>query len=129
VLLGFNPEEPPMKLNELAALAANGYWSEDEGRVALAAWRASGQALAAFAARHGLSATKLARWRKRLDAGPTRDRTGRPTPRPVITFAPVEVAERPAEDITIRVGHVEIVVPNATAAWVAALVTELARST
>ena len=114
-----------MKNDELAALAANGYWSEAEGRTALAAWQASGQELKEFAKRHGLSAPRLARWRRRLDTG----ETGGRTPLQLISFAPIEVIERPSEGVVIRVGRVEIEAPNATPSWVAALVTELARST
>jgi hypothetical protein len=109
-----------MKRDALAALAANRYWAEADGRAALAAWRASGESVAAFAARHGLGAKRLVRWQRRLAAPPLAPPTG---------FASLELITSAAADpITIRVGAIEIVAPNASPAWVAALVTELTRS-
>lgn len=108
-----------MKRDALAALAANRYWTEADGRAALAAWRASGEPLAAFAARHGLGPKRLVRWQRRLDT---------PQPAPPTGFAPLELITGVADPIRIRVGVVEIVAPNASPAWVAALVIELARS-
>lgn len=52
--------------NDLARLQRSAYWREDEGRLAVKAWRASGQPLATFARHHGLGATRLRWWRNRL---------------------------------------------------------------
>ena len=108
-----------MKRDALAALAANRYWTEADGRTALVAWRASGESLAAFAERHVLGTKRLVRWQRRLEA---------PQPAPPTGFAALELITGGADPITIRVGAIEIVAPNASPAWVAALVTELTRS-
>jgi hypothetical protein len=60
------------------------------------------------------------RWQRRLDAPPP--------PAPPTGFAALELITGAADPITIRVGAIEIVAPNASPAWVAALVTELTRS-
>ncbi|MDX2090323.1 MAG: hypothetical protein SFX73_20855, partial [Kofleriaceae bacterium] len=41
-------------------------WTEDEGRAALEAWRASGESLAAFARREGVDVQRLYWWKRRL---------------------------------------------------------------
>ena len=65
----------------LAAVMASGYWRVAEAEEVLAAWRHSGQSVAAFARRHGLSDRRLLRWRARLaPAAPV--------------FHPVRVVER-----------------------------------
>ena len=59
------------KLDEdMALVRAVAYWTEDQARTAVAAWRASGLSAGAFAASHGLCAPRLRRWRRRLDEGP-----------------------------------------------------------
>ena len=45
-------------------------WGEDEGRVALAAWRASGLPLQTFAHEQGLCPQRLRAWRGRLGEVP-----------------------------------------------------------
>lgn len=89
----------------LRALAANRYWGEGEGRAALAGLEASGLSRAAFSRATGITARRLAWWRRRVAAEPV----GK------IEFVPVEVA-RPARagsdgvmevaigDVRIRVG-------------------------
>jgi transposase-like protein len=66
----------------LARLIANRYWRAADAERVLAAWRGSGQSVAAFAREHGLSATRLLRWRARLELSVA----------PV--FHPVRVVER-----------------------------------
>jgi len=58
----------------MTRLASNRYWSEREGRAALAAWRASGSSMAAFARAHGLEPRRLGWWNRQLGAerGPAR---------------------------------------------------------
>jgi transposase-like protein len=46
-------------------LLRSGYWGEAEGRAAVAAWRASGESLAGFCRRHGVSAQRIRWWRDR----------------------------------------------------------------
>jgi transposase-like protein len=41
-------------------------WTEEDGRSAVAAWRASGESLAAFAREQGLGDGRLRFWRDRL---------------------------------------------------------------
>jgi hypothetical protein len=89
----------------LKALAANRYWSEAEGRAALDALSSSGLSMAAFSRETGITARRLAWWRRRTAIEPA----GK------IEFVPVEVA-RPARaasdgvmevaigDVRIRVG-------------------------
>jgi transposase-like protein len=50
----------------LAALLASRYWRAAEAEQVLAAWQRSGQSVAAFAGRHGVSEARLLRWRARL---------------------------------------------------------------
>ena len=89
----------------LRALAANRYWGEPKGRAALAGLEASGLSLAAFSRETGITARRLAWWRRRDTVEPA----GK------IEFIPVEAA-RPARaasdgvmevvigDVRIRVG-------------------------
>ena len=52
---------------ELATVAKSVYWSEAEGRIAVAAWRASGESATQFGDKHGLTRGFLERWRKLLN--------------------------------------------------------------
>ena len=63
-------------------VAACSYWREDDARVIVAAWRASGETLSAFARRHGVDRRRIARWAGRLEAAP------------LVRFHPVRVASR-----------------------------------
>ena len=49
-------------------ICASRYWSEEEGRQAVALWRKSGEPLAAFAARTGLRRSRLRYWAERCDS-------------------------------------------------------------
>ena len=74
-----------MGIDELRACA---FWSEREGRAALALCRRSGLSVSAFARRERLSRTRLLYWRSRLD-GDSRAAS--------LTLAPVTiVASRPS---------------------------------
>jgi hypothetical protein len=78
------------------------YWSEAEARVVLAAYRASGLSLKAFARHTGLSARRVRGWRARMPA---------PLPSAGATFLPVEVVPAtapagPALEVVVAGGHV-----------------------
>ena len=47
-------------------LRRGGYWTEKEGREAVRAWKASGESLTRFAARHGVGTHRIRWWCKRL---------------------------------------------------------------
>ena len=82
-------------------LCANAYWTDLEGRAAIALWRRSGEPLAKFARGAGLSRSRLAYWRERLSSSPQTDETP-------ITFAPVTVlpsASRGALVVELRSGR------------------------
>jgi hypothetical protein len=72
----------------LRELAAGRYWSEADGRAALAAFEASGLTRAAFRRETGISTQRLKWWRRRLVA--TVEPAGK------IEFVPVAVAPRAA---------------------------------
>ncbi len=73
---------------KLSALAQNPYWREADARLVLDLWQSSSLSLSAFAAEHGLSHNRLARWRRRLDAKA-------PGPR----FHPVRVIDSPSVSV------------------------------
>jgi hypothetical protein len=70
----------------LRELAAGRYWSEADGRAALAAFEASGLTRAAFRRETGISTQRLKWWRRRL--GATAEPAGK------IEFVPVELEPR-----------------------------------
>src|SRR6266508_3030482 len=72
----------------LRELAVGRYWSEVDGRAALAAFEASGLTRAAFRRETGISTQRLKSWRRRL--GATAEPAGK------IEFVPVEVTPRAA---------------------------------
>ncbi len=102
-------------------------WTEDEGRAALEAWRASGESLAAFARRERLDVQRLYWWKRRLGwHAPLRSLAP-------LALVPATVIEAPAPAsgplITIRLPNgLAIEVADASPAWVAAVAAELARS-
>jgi hypothetical protein len=46
---------------------ADVYWREEDARAVVAAWRASGESVSAFARRHGVQARRIGRWKRRLE--------------------------------------------------------------
>ena len=84
---------------ELAAAARSGYWSEAEGRVAVVAWRESGESAEQFGARHGLPARRLRWWDRRL--GSTASGSG--SANTSVALVPIEVIQRDERDGTIEV--------------------------
>ena len=93
-------------------------WTDDDARVALDEWRRSGDSIAAFARKHGVTAPRLYWWKKRL-AAPATAR---------LSLVPATIVMSEAS-IAIRLpGDVKIEVANASPSWVAAIVTELTRT-
>jgi hypothetical protein len=111
------------KTRELTATLRGRYWRAAEAGRVLAAWRASGRSLAAFADEHGLSRARLARWRERLQ--------GKRMPAPV--FHPVRVVgERERGATAPTPAPLELVVEGGrririTAGFDAELLAELVR--
>lgn len=84
-------------------------------------WRQSGDSLAAFARRRGISSARLYWWRKRIGADSLELKT--------LSLVPATVTDRTAAPITIRLPNgIEIEATSATPAWIAAVVAELSRS-
>jgi transposase-like protein len=55
------------------AIASRVYWREEDAGAVVAAWRASGESLSAFARQHGVQPRRVARWIRRLEtAAPIR---------------------------------------------------------
>lgn len=72
-------------------LRASAYWTEREGRAAVALWRRSGEPMASWARRTGLSGSRLSYWARRsAGAG-----TG-------IALAPVTVVATPTGALVIE---------------------------
>ena len=55
-----------MSTEWLAALRGPRQWKADDARRVLAAWRRSGQSLAAFSQVHGVNKQRITWWRARL---------------------------------------------------------------
>jgi hypothetical protein len=49
-------------------VAARSYWSEEDARVIVGAWQASGETLSVFARRYGVDRRRIGRWADRLEA-------------------------------------------------------------
>jgi transposase-like protein len=95
-------------------------WTEEDARCVLHAQRRSGEAIAGFARAHGIAASRLYWWKKRLS----------PSVAPIstMTLVPAAIVADDAAAVVIRMpGGIEIEATSATASWVAAVVTALAR--
>lgn len=94
-------------------------WTEDDARVALDAWKRSGLGAHAFAREHGITGQRLYWWRDRLAA------------RALVSLVPGEIVDASQDGerahLVIRTGEATIEIVEASAAWVARLVRELAR--
>lgn len=93
-------------------------WTPDEARAIFDEWHRSGESVAAFARRHGVSATRLYWWRRRLDEASVVQPAFIPAS---IVSVDAMVTVRLAGDVTIEIAHV-------TPSWIAAMVSELTRS-
>ena len=91
------------------------YWSENEGRRAVEAWRQSGETGTAFARRHGIRAKRLVWWSERLAA------TASPTS---VSFVPAVVSTEVVAVIRTPSG-VAIELASATPAQIAAIASAL----
>src|SRR5215467_5411901 len=99
-----------------------GTWTDDEAQKLLEEWRRSGDSIAAFARRHGVSAWRLYWWRKRL---PT---TAKPRAARTLSLVPASIVAVSGATLRLRLpGEVSIDVANASPSWVATLVAELTR--
>lgn len=99
------------------------YWSEDEGRQVVEAWRRSGENATAFARRHGLRAKRLVYWSKRFARSASADTSVATVSfAPAVVVAPEEVAAviRAPSGIAIELG-------SATPAQIAAIANALTR--
>lgn len=92
------------------------YWSEDEGRRAVEAWRRSGETATAFARRHGLRAKRLVWWSKRLVA------TVAPA---AVSFAPAVVVNSDVVAVIRMPSGIAIELASATPAQIAAIASAL----
>jgi hypothetical protein len=97
------------------------YWSEDEGRRVVEAWRRSGQSATAFARRHGLRAKRLVYWSKRLSSRPS-------APVATVSFVPAAVVADEVAVVIRAPGGIAIELARATPAQIAAVASALARS-
>jgi transposase-like protein len=102
-------------------------WTDHDARTVLDEWRRSGDSLAGFARKHGVTSARLYWWRKKLQA--TRAAAPAPAPRPPsMSLVPASIMSGGAT-LTIRLsGEVSIDVADASPSWVAAMVAELTRS-
>jgi hypothetical protein len=55
------------KLVDVRHVASRLYWRDEDARTVVAAWRASGESVSAFARQHGVHRRRLARWIRRLE--------------------------------------------------------------
>ncbi|MFN0246145.1 MAG: IS66 family insertion sequence element accessory protein TnpA [Kofleriaceae bacterium] len=96
-------------------------WSPDDAKRVFDEWRQSGDSLAAFARRHGISSARLYWWRKRLAAESLELTT--------LSLVPATVTGAAGAAITIRLPNgIGIEATSATPTWIAAVVVELSRS-
>ena len=99
------------------------YWSEDEGRRAVEAWRRSGETASAFARQHGIRAKRLVWWSKRL-ALSARSSTA------LVSLVPATVVSAVDEvAAVIHVADVAIELASAMPMQIAAIASALARRT
>lgn len=67
---------------ELRGVTRSRYWREEDARVVVDAWRASGETVAEFSRTHGIASERLARWAARLGDPAVRFHPVRLTPEP-----------------------------------------------
>lgn len=102
-------------------------WKPEQAREELEAWRSSGQTLAAYAERRGVTTTRLSWWRERLGE-PHEPSEMRLVPA-IVTSMPMPasggaVTVRLPGDVTMEVSDVRLVPPD----WVAAVAWKLSRA-
>jgi transposase-like protein len=95
------------------------YWSEDEGRRVVEAWKRSGENATAFSRRHGLRARRLVYWSKRLAASGSA---------PTLSFVSAAVVAPDEVAAIIRApGGIAIELASATPSQIAEVASALAR--
>jgi len=117
----------------LRGLRGPKHWREADARRALGLYEASGQSRAAFARRHGLRASRLAWWERRLGVGSARPKHGSERTPTTRSSGFVELvvgadASPPCGAATVRVGSV-VVELSALDAAAADFVVALCRAT
>jgi hypothetical protein len=88
----------------LATVARSVYWSEDDGRLVVTAWGASGESAKQFGDKHGLSARRLLWWSRRLG-----EPTVTPPPVRANTVRANTVRANTVRANTVRANTVELV--------------------
>jgi transposase-like protein len=104
-----------------AGFAAQRRWTAEDATLALAALSESGLSMNAFSRRHGLSAQRLAWWKKRLAAWSEEPMRLVPAVQPTEASGEARVSVRLGAELVIEVSGA---VP---AEWLAAVVRELRR--
>lgn len=91
---------PPKKSQvQLKAVLARGYWRAKEAEMVLEAWRQSGLALSVFARKHGLSRSRLMRWKAVLEG----------QEQPALLFHPIRVVAGSGDEGDPRSESLELV--------------------
>lgn len=118
--------------SSLAAPWPQQRWTTRDARRVLAAWKASGLTLSAFARRRGLQVQRLSWWKRRLEGAPHHANTSASSTTPPAPFIPLTVcaaeAEAPAAMVELVDGGLRIelrALEAASVTWLAALVRAL----
>jgi transposase-like protein len=80
-------EQMASKKKDVGRVASLRYWQAEDARVAVEAWKESGEGLTAFARRHGIRPRRLRQWATRLE--PSGE---------AIAFHPVRVVRASSEE-------------------------------
>jgi hypothetical protein len=96
-------------------------WNEEQAREVLEEWKRSGETLAVFSRKRGLVPERLYIWRKRFAAE-------RSAPTRALSLVPATVVSTDPDVIVRLRDGVVIEIADASPRWVAAMVTELTRS-
>jgi transposase-like protein len=117
----------------LDANLINRRWNATTARTVLAAWRASGTSLSAFARENGVGVWRLGWWRKQLEAGQSSRPARQGAPIAPLTFVPATVTSSSSTRARIAVrlpSGVEVEAADANALpvqWLAELARALGR--
>src|SRR5688572_27207132 len=95
------------------------YWSENEGRRVVEAWRRSGETVSAFARRHGLRGKRVMYWSQRFATS-----AAAPAP-PRLTFVPAAVTSAEVGAVIRATNGVVIELTGATPEQIAAITNAL----
>jgi hypothetical protein len=104
-------------------------WTEAEAVCALEQWRRSGERLAVFARRHGITAGRLHWWKKRLANAESESSSEITRALTLVPAAVVPTSNTRGAAVVIRVrDEIVIEVAEASPSWVAAVVVALERA-